>query len=134
MKVESLRTLNYVVLPCSDLAMMRRFYSDTLGLAATYERADWIEFKLENLTLALRPSSGAFFTRSETDPQRTAVQLAFRVPDSEVDQWFHELSDLEVLILDPPRDQTWGHRTLYFKDPEGNLVEIFADLAQDGSG
>jgi hypothetical protein len=33
-----------------------------------------------------------------------------------------------VEILDPPTDQPWAHRTRFFRDPEGNLLEIYADL------
>lgn len=39
MKVGALGTLDYIVLPCSDLEEMRQFYSHNLGLTATYERA-----------------------------------------------------------------------------------------------
>jgi catechol 2,3-dioxygenase-like lactoylglutathione lyase family enzyme len=28
----------------------------------------------------------------------------------------------------PATDQPWGHRTLFFRDPDGNLLEIYADL------
>jgi catechol 2,3-dioxygenase-like lactoylglutathione lyase family enzyme len=28
----------------------------------------------------------------------------------------------------PPTDQPWGHRTLFFRDPDGNVLEIYADI------
>ena len=33
-----------------------------------------------------------------------------------------------VEIADPPVDQLRGHRTVYFFDPEGNLLEIYAEI------
>jgi hypothetical protein len=33
-----------------------------------------------------------------------------------------------VTILAPPADQRRGHRTLFFADPEQNVVESYADL------
>jgi catechol-2,3-dioxygenase len=33
-----------------------------------------------------------------------------------------------VKILEPPQDKDYGHRTLFFKDPEGNILEIYADI------
>lgn len=27
-----------------------------------------------------------------------------------------------------PKDQPWGHRTVFFRDPDGNILEIYADL------
>ena len=31
-------------------------------------------------------------------------------------------------IVAPATDQPWGHRTLFFRDPDGNLLEIYADI------
>lgn len=132
MKVEALGTLDYIVLPSSDLEEMRRFYSHNLGLTATYERAGWIEFKLGEVALALRQRAEPFFARADANKPGPAVQLAFRVAYSEVDDWFERLSGLGIPILDSPRNQAWGHRTLYFLDPEHNVLEIYADLRQGG--
>ena len=31
-----------------------------------------------------------------------------------------------VEVLSPPRDlPNWRHRTLFFRDPEGNIIEIY---------
>src|ERR1700676_1965107 len=128
MPLPTLNRLDYAVLPCSDLATMRHFYNDGLGLVVTYERADWIEFKLQNVTIALRPRREPFFVSSKSDMHSAAVQLAFRVSIAELDLWFQKLNALGIPILDPPRNQSWGHRTLYLADPEDNVVEIYADL------
>ncbi len=56
------------------------------------------------------------------------MQLAFRVTPAQVDECHRELLEKQVDILDPPRDTDYGHRTLFFKDPEGNILEIYADI------
>lgn len=33
-----------------------------------------------------------------------------------------------VAILSGPTDQPFGHRTLFFRDPDGNALEIYAEL------
>ena len=33
-----------------------------------------------------------------------------------------------VKIVSPPSDLPWGHRTLYFRDPDGNMLEIYAEI------
>jgi len=30
--------------------------------------------------------------------------------------------------VSPPTDQPFGHRTLSFRDPDGNLLEVFAEI------
>ena len=58
-----------------------------------------------------------------------AVQLAFRVPPPEVDECHRELVARGIEILSPPRDlASWRHRTLFFRDTEGNVIEIYAEL------
>jgi catechol 2,3-dioxygenase-like lactoylglutathione lyase family enzyme len=56
------------------------------------------------------------------------VQLAFLVSPAEVDQCYEQLVAKGVKILDPPADQPRGHRTVYFADPEGNILEIYAEI------
>ena len=47
----------------------------------------------------------------------------------EVDRCYDQLVEQDVKILDPPNDQPRGHRTVYFSDPEGNVLEIYAEIA-----
>ena len=39
-----------------------------------------------------------------------------------------ELLRKGVALMSPPTDQAFGHRTLFFRDPDGNLLEMFADI------
>jgi catechol 2,3-dioxygenase-like lactoylglutathione lyase family enzyme len=56
------------------------------------------------------------------------VQLAFRVPPPAVDEWHADLAAKGVPILRGPTDlPEWRHRTLFFSDPEGNVLEIYAE-------
>lgn len=58
------------------------------------------------------------------------MQLAFRVPPSAVDDCHAELVANGVRILRGPTDltSTWRHGTLFFSDPEGNVIEIYAEI------
>ena len=65
-------------------------------------------------------------------PQSPGVQLAFRVEPDEVSQCYEQLVQKGVTILDPPADQPRGHRTVYFADPEGNILEVYAERVHSG--
>ena len=57
------------------------------------------------------------------------MQLAFRVPLAAVDQCHAELVAAGVMILREPTDlPNWKHRTLFFRDPEDNVIEIYAEF------
>lgn len=121
----NLRSLDYVVLLCEDLALMKAFYHEVLGFPIERDWEDWVEMRLGGVLLTLR-RRGRPYDGPKTLPS-ASVQLAFRVEPDEVYACHSELLERQVEILEPPRDQDYGHRTLFFRDPEGNILEIYAE-------
>ena len=121
-----LRTLDYVVLLCENLERMRAFYHETLGFSIERDWEDWIELRAGAVLLTLRRRGRPYDGPKQRDA--AGVQLAFRVEPGEVEACHNELLDRQVQILEPPRDQDYGHRTLFFRDPEGNILEIYAEI------
>ena len=125
---QAIRAIDYTVIFVRDMAAMRRFYEDILGFAVARElSAGWIEYRLGGNTLALaRPSLTA--ADAPTPNGSASLQLAFKVSAAEVDQCAEELVRRDVALLSPPTDRAFGHRTLFFRDPDGNLLEVFAEI------
>ena len=125
---QAVRAIDYTVIFVRDMAAMRRFYEDILGFPLLRELSPgWIEYRVGNNTLALaRPSLTA--ADVQTPNGSASLQLAFKVSAPEVDQCADELERQGVNLLSPPTDQVFGHRTLFFRDPDGNLLEVFADI------
>jgi catechol 2,3-dioxygenase-like lactoylglutathione lyase family enzyme len=124
----AIRAIDYSIIFVRDMAAMRRFYEDILGFPLIRELSPrWIEYRVGANTLAL-----ATPTRTAADaptPKGSAsLQLAFKVSPAEVDQCADELVRQGVTLLSPPTDQSFGHRTVFFRDPDGNLLEVFADI------
>ncbi|MBR1129935.1 VOC family protein [Bradyrhizobium iriomotense] len=124
----AIRAVDYTVIFVRDMAAMRRFYEDVLAFPLSRELSpNWIEYALGSNTLALASPS-----RTATDPPTPAgsasLQLAFKVSAAEVDQCADELVRQGVALLSPPTDQPFGHRTLFFRDPDGNLLEVYAEI------
>jgi catechol 2,3-dioxygenase-like lactoylglutathione lyase family enzyme len=87
----------------------------------------WIEYQVGDNTLTLaRPSRTA--ADAPTPQGSASLQLAFKVSAAEVDKCADELVRQGIDLLSPPTDQAFGHRTLFFRDPDGNLLEVFADI------
>ena len=125
---KSIRTIDYTVILVRDMAAMRRFYESVLCLSLTRElSAGWIEYQIGGTTLALsRPGRTA---RDAPTPTGSAsLQLAFQVAVDDVDRCADELLRHGVDLLEPPTDQPFGHRTLFFRDPDGNLLEVYAEI------
>ena len=125
---QAIRAIDYTVIFVRDMAAMRSFYEDVLGFPLLRELSPgWIEYRVGDNTLALaRPSLTA--ADVPTPAGSASLQLAFKVSAPEVDQCADELVRRGVNLLSPPTDQAFGHRTLFFRDPDGNLLEVFADI------
>ena len=125
---QAIRAIDYTVIFVRDMAAMRRFYEDVLRFPLARElSAGWIEYRVGGNTLALaRPSRTA--ADAPTPAGSASLQLAFRVLPTEVDQCADELLRHGVALLSPPTDQPFGHRTLFFRDPDGNLLEVYAEI------
>ena len=131
--LKSIRHLDYVVLLCNDLLLMKHFYHQIMGFSIHLETESWIEMQVGSTLLTLSKRERPFVGPAISD-DTAAVQLAFRVAPQDVQSCYEELKAQDVEIVQPPQiiDQRawkyWKHRTLFFKDPEGNLLEIYAEI------
>ncbi len=123
---QAIRAIDYTVIFVRDMAAMRRFYEDILGFPLLRELSPrWIEYRVGENTLTLA-IPGLTAADIPTPDGSASLQLAFKVSAPEVDQCADELVRQGVDLVSPPADQVFGHRTLFFRDPDGNLLEIFA--------
>ena len=66
-------------------------------------------------------------------PGTGAIMLEFEVTDIEAEfSRLQQLSELEIEFIIPPTTMAWGNRSIYFRDPDGNLVNLFSQV-QRGS-
>jgi len=120
--------LNYAIVLCDDLERMKAFYQDLLPFAVNSESETSIAFRAgSTILLGLRQRTRAY-DGTGTRPELPGVQLAFLVSPAQVDECYETLVAKGVTILEPPTDQPRGHRTVYFADPEGNQLEVYAEI------
>jgi catechol 2,3-dioxygenase-like lactoylglutathione lyase family enzyme/ketosteroid isomerase-like protein len=55
-----------------------------------------------------------------------AFTLEVEVED--VDAWHARLEALATAVVKPPTTQPWGRRSVWFRDPDGNLVNFYAPV------
>lgn len=127
-----IRSIDYTVIFARQFAEMREFYESTMGFALHRELSPrWVEFRVGSNILALAEPSPPL--HDPLPPAGTmSLQLAFRVAPQEVDSCAVTLAERGVAIVSPPTDRPFGHRTLFFRDPDGNLLEIYAEITPQG--
>ncbi|MET3449832.1 VOC family protein [Curtobacterium sp. 1544] len=109
-----------------DLDGMVAFYERVTGTAARRPAPVFAEIVTGGAVLALgTPATvGMLGDAAPTAASNGSVIVEFLVED--VDAAFERLRDrLDDVVL-PPNTMPWGNRSTLFRDPDGNLVNLFS--------
>ncbi|MGH6641835.1 MAG: VOC family protein [Bradyrhizobium sp.] len=130
MSLGDIRNLDYTVLLCTKMQETKAFYLDVMGFPLAHDSDNWVSFQIGSALLTLRPRGPwAAWHDGPIPPGSASVQLAFRVAPHLIDSCHATLQSKGVTILSPPRDiPSWHHRALFFRDPEDNVIEIYAEV------
>lgn len=121
------KQLGYAIVLCDDIDRMKAFYRDLFPFPIDSESDETLAFQVGSTMIGLRKRTRDYDGRGG-GPESPGLQLAFLVSREEVDECYRVLLEKGVTILDPPADQPRGHRTVYFADPEGNILEVYAEI------
>ena len=124
--IRRIRELSYVILLCDDLIEMEQFYTTVMQFDIYARRTHWTELRVGSTLLALQQRNNVSHGGGASG---ASVQLAFRVAPDEVQDIEAYLVDNEVDFVHPTTNTDYGQRALSFRDPEGNILQIYADIA-----
>lgn len=124
--INRIRDLSYVVLLCDELTTMAQFYTEIMQFEVYAKHSQRIELRVGSTILALVPQEG---NAHGEGGRGASVQLAFRVAPDDVRDIEAYLVDHDVEIVVPTTDTDYGQRKLQFRDPEGNELQIYADIS-----
>jgi len=123
-----IRSIDYTVIFARQMSKMREFYGITMGFPLHRELSPkWVEYRVGSNILALA-EPGTRFNDPLPPVGVMSLQLAFRVAPQEVDACAATLEEGGGAIVSRPTDELFGHRTLFFRDPDGNVLEIYAEI------
>jgi catechol-2,3-dioxygenase len=126
------KKLGHVVLKVRDAAKSREFYTRTLGLKVAHEDLErgtvFLSFGREHHDLALfQLASGEAPGPAQPGLHHMAWQLG---SFEELRAAYRELKAIGIEV-----ESTVEHnvtRSVYFPDPDGNRVELYCDMVEDG--
>ena len=124
--------LDAIGIVSADMTATVRFYR-LVGLEIPESTEDHIDVPLSS---GLRIMFDSLHLVKQLDPEWVKpagrpIALAFRcVSAKEVDELFGRITSAGFHGKAPPFDAFWGQRYATVLDPDGNAVDLFADLAK----
>ena len=111
-----------------DLTALAGFYRQLTGVEPQGNAA-YLEFPLTGGVLALscRRIIERYGAAAAVPAANRTVILDFEVED--VDGERTRLAELVDQWVLEPTDQPWGARSMLFRDPDGNLINVFSRIA-----
>jgi catechol 2,3-dioxygenase-like lactoylglutathione lyase family enzyme len=109
-----------------DVARLVGFYEAVTGAAQGRHGPEYVEFAspCSGLAIAGRAARQAYGEGVVAPAQNRSAVLDFEVSDVEA-----EFDRLKPIVSDwvlEPTTMPWGNRAMLFRDPDGNLINMFA--------
>ena len=110
----------------SNMAQLLEFYSRVLEVTPQLSGSDYAEFRTPVGVLAIFSSQAQekYIPHATVPASNRSAILEFEVAD--VDREYARLQSTIRVWVKPPTSQPWGTRSIYFRDPDGNLVDFFS--------
>jgi len=117
--------LTNVCLITTNVTRLVNFYEKVLGMKAQWSGDQYAELRTGIGVLAIFSADAEekYIPGSANAVSNRSAILEFRVTD--VDQEYARLQPLVTLWVKRPTTQPWGTRSVYFRDPDGNLVDLY---------
>jgi catechol 2,3-dioxygenase-like lactoylglutathione lyase family enzyme len=116
--------LRHLALNVRDMASMRAFYVDLLGFTVEWEPDPGNVYLTSGSdNLALHQAEGPEPAGPDRPGALDHLGLIVRSPE-DVDAWAAFLDERKVALDTRPRTHRDGARSFYFRDPDGNRVQI----------
>ncbi len=114
-----------ICLVTEDVPALVDFYAAVFGCRAQGD-AQHAEFNLAGLSLAIFSKAGmeGMAPGSMHGAGYGSFTIGFEVAD--VDAEYARLQAFPLEIVKPPQTHPWGSRAFWFRDPDGNIIDIFS--------
>jgi catechol 2,3-dioxygenase-like lactoylglutathione lyase family enzyme len=109
-----------------NIERLVEFYESVLAQKAKRSGDDYAEFMTGVGVLAIFSFSAheKYIPGSTEAAKNRSVILEFEVKN--VDAEYERLKGMVKTWVKPPTTQPWGTRSIYFRDPDGNLVDFYS--------
>ena len=123
-----MRRFDGICIVTRDVGRLHDFYRDVLQVDSEGEDI-FIAFSTKGAKLSLFAEQGMEQMAPGSMKGAGHGGSALEVEVEDVDREYERLTEMNIPIVKPPTTQPWGLRSVWFRDPDGNIVNFYANVA-----
>lgn len=123
--------VNGICIITDDVARLRSFYADALEAEAEGDDT-FITFHTHGAALSLFSTARMERMAPGSMAQAGAGRYTLEIEVDDVDAEFDRLNRLGCVVVKPPTTQPWGRRSVWVRDPDGNIVNFYSNVPRLG--
>lgn len=114
-----------------DVDRLVKFYEKVMGVSAEHLAPVFAELVVPSCTLAIGHSQTVplFGAGSAVAADNHSVIIEFRV--DHIDAEYERLKPFVDEWVKEPTTMPWGNRAMLFRDPDGNLINLFEPVTEE---
>jgi catechol 2,3-dioxygenase-like lactoylglutathione lyase family enzyme len=119
--------VNGICIVTEDVARLRSFYADALQVDAEGDDT-FTAFRTDGAALSLFSTEGMETMAPGSTARGGVGRYTLEIEVDDVDAEFERLRTLRCQVVKPPTTQSWGRRSVWVRDPDGNIVNFYANV------
>ena len=116
--------MSHMSLPCRDLEEAKVFYAEVMGGELVHTTTGFLEYRIKDIIIGLSAQIGGWTGVDDEYPH-----YAFYIDGPNFELMKNLLDSYDVPNYPYRRNHT---ALIYFRDPSGNLIELYCDTGYDG--
>lgn len=116
-----------------DVDTLVAFYERVTGATAARLHPLFAEVRTDTGTLAIASSATIPLLGEDAAAPRANRSVILDLLVEDVGAVYAALQGVVATFVNEPTDMPWGNRSLLFRDPDGNLVNVFTPTNADAS-
>ena len=114
-----------------DVDTLVAFYERVTGATAARLHPLFAEVRTDTGTLAIASSATIPLLGENAAAPRANRSVILDLLVDDVDAVYTRLQGVVETFVNDPTNMPWGNRSLLFRDPDGNLVNVFTPITVD---